>query len=199
MSEKIALVDMDGTLCNFDKAMRRDLVKLAGPNEPPPRMGKYDGMPDHIKARRELIKSQPGWWRELEPMEDGMHVLNLMETMGFDVHILTQGPRGTTSAWSEKVQWCVDHLGLVGDRYDITITRNKGIAYGRVLMDDWPEYGLAWLEHRPRGLLLMPDRPWNKGFKHPNCVRMTNLTRVFKALQAAFDREDGADLDLTWS
>lgn len=197
MSEKIALVDMDGTLCDFDGAMKRDLGLLASPGEPVHEGKDRKDWPPHIKARRNLIKRQPGWWRNLSVMQDGYVIVCAMRELGYRVHILTQGPRNTPSAWTEKVEWCQDVLGPVGDDYDITITRDKGIAYGRVLMDDWPEYGLRWLENRPRGLLLLPDRPWNQGFEHPNCVRMTSTHAAKAALQAAFDREDGAPLVLS--
>ena len=47
-------------------------------------------------------------------------------------------------------------------------------------MDDWPEYIKPWLEWRPRGLVIMPDQPWNQDFEHPQVVRHTddNLAEV---------------------
>jgi len=74
------------------------------------------------------------------------------------------------------------------------------MVYGRALVDDWPPYVEAWLEYRPRGLVIMPDRPWNQGFSHPNVVRAlgdpesgrnTNKEEIITRLQHAAEREDG--------
>jgi hypothetical protein len=81
--------------------------------------------------------------------------------------ILTKGPYNATSAWTEKVQWCREHIYYV----PITITEDKSLVYGKVLVDDWPPYVTQWLEWRPRGLVIMPDQPWNQDFIHPNVFR----------------------------
>jgi hypothetical protein len=80
----------------------------------------------------------------------------------------------------------------------VTISSDKSMVYGRVLMDDWPGYVVEWLKARPRGLVIMPDRPWNQGFEHPRMVRYygDNDGEVFEALKAAFVREDRAELVL---
>ena len=95
MSEPIALVDMDGTLCDFNGAMNRDLAKLAAPGE------MIDWSTDWCKARRQLIRRQPGWWENLKPIDMGLDVLDVLIKSGFQVHILTKGPFNTHSAWSE--------------------------------------------------------------------------------------------------
>ena len=51
------------------------------------------------------------------------------------------------------------------------MTQDKSFTYGRVLVDDWPDYVTSWLEHRPRGLVVMPAHPWNVDFNHPNVIR----------------------------
>lgn len=171
LAEPIALVDMDGTLADFDLAMRRDLRSLASPDE----VLLLDGTAElhdlerfgHWKARMALIKRQPGWWRNLPKMEDQFRVLNLMRLMHFDIHILTKGPWRTTSAWSEKVEWCREHT----PNASVHISEDKGLVYGKVLMDDFPPYILRWLTWRPRGLVIMPAQPWNRDFEHPNVIR----------------------------
>lgn len=186
MRDKVALFDMDSTLCDFDGAMRRDLESLAAPNE-----GKeftdiyYEKIP-HIGARRDLIKRQPGWWLKLERLQHGFDLLQVCKDIGFNIHILTKGPYRTTPAWGEKAQWCREHLPGV----PVTISEDKGLVYGRVLVDDWPQYFTRWLEWRPRGLVIVPAHPWNANVVHPNVIRYdgTNKDQVRKALQESFDR-----------
>lgn len=70
MSEYIALYDMDGTLCDYDTALRGSMERLRSPQERP-----YDGKPgdddpDYLKARANLIMSESfrimvGWWNGL--------------------------------------------------------------------------------------------------------------------------------------
>jgi 5'-nucleotidase len=55
----------------------------------------------------------------------------------------------------------------------VTITMDKGLVYGKVLVDDYPEYALRWLKWRKRGLVIMPNQPWNQGFEHPQVHRYT--------------------------
>lgn len=168
---KIALVDMDGTLCDYEGAMQRELQKLCG--------DEADIMDPQYKKIVDLIKQQPGFWRNLLVIPSGLKMVSLLKKMGFDIHILTKGPYRTISAWSEKVEWVREHLPDT----PITITENKGLVYGRVLFDDWPPYCEAWLKHRPRGLVIMPAYRYNKGLdeKYPGkIIRFTgdNLEEV---------------------
>lgn len=181
----LALVDLDGTLANYDKAMRESLAKLAGPNEP---IWEYsrDNEPDYIYNRQQLIKADPNWWKNLEKFQLGWDVLAVIRELDFDIMVLTQGPRKNANAWKGKVEWCLEHLPDV----DIDITRQKSGRYGRVLVDDFPEYIEEWLKTRPRGLVIMPAHPWNKDFEHPQILRYdgTNIEEVRTALMAAKNR-----------
>jgi len=51
--------------------------------------------------------------------------------------ILTQGPKKNPASWSGKKKWIDKNLG---QDVDITITRDKGLVYGKVLVDDYPGY-----------------------------------------------------------
>ncbi|MCP3102895.1 hypothetical protein LZ198_28860 [Myxococcus sp. K15C18031901] len=179
-SELVALVDMDGTLCDYQGAMLRDLERLRGPSEPP--LGaELDDTP-WMRARQDLIRSQPGWWTRLERWQAGFDVLAELRALEFELHVLTKGPIHSTNAWAEKLQWCQQHVPDAR----VTVTMDKGLVYGKVLVDDWPEYILRWLTWRPRGLVIVPAQPWNEGFSHPNAVRYdgTNLSQVRVRLEA---------------
>jgi len=173
--ELVALIDMDGTVADFDRAMQRDLARLASPGEMVPLLGPGGDMdPAWLKARKKLIKTQPGWWRNLPEHGTGMGVYAHLRDAGFTMMVLTKGPHTSTHAWTEKVEWCRHHIP---DAL-ITITEDKGLVYGKVLVDDWPNYGIRWLQWRPRGLLIVPAWSWNTLDKypeelHPNILRLT--------------------------
>lgn len=161
----IALLDMDGTVADWDGAVRRDLAKMQGPNDPPiPEvMDTFHGL---LKPRIDIIKSQPGWWRNLEPLPFGFHIKALLDTVGYNVQVLTKGPGKYPAAWGEKVEWCAKWLpGTM-----VNIVSDKSLFYGKVLVDDYPPYVLKWLTARPRGLVIMPWHPWNDEFEHDRCI-----------------------------
>jgi len=179
-AEPIALVDMDGTLCDFDGAMHAKLKELAAPGEYED-TDEYTHRP-HIQARWDLIKAQKGFWKCLEKFQLGFDVLGVLQELDFIVHVLTKGPVNTTSAWSEKAEWCKENIPGV----PVTIGMDKGLMYGKVLVDDWPSYYMRWLEWRPRGLVIVPAHRWNEDVNHPNCIRYTgeNLDDVRERLVA---------------
>jgi FMN phosphatase YigB (HAD superfamily) len=185
LKENIALFDMDGTLCDHDSALARDYNKIKSPEEPPHKPFS-DDVPEHVKDRRRLIRSQYGWWENLERLELGFNILDMAERLGFKIHILTKGPGSSPNAWTEKMRWIKKHVGDV----EMTITDNKGLVYGKVLVDDYPPYIESWLKWRPRGLVIMPAHNWNENFHHPNVIRCdgSNLDEVEKALKEAKER-----------
>lgn len=163
------LVDLDGTLADYHAAMKKGLEPMRAPEEEDVDWASYERRPPpHIEARMDLVKRQPGFWKGLQPVSDGFEVLHLIREVGFSLNVLTKGPKRTTQAWTEKVEWCQHYLPDV----PVTVTQDKGIVYGRGLFDDYPPYLLRWLEHRPRGLCLMLDQPWNRDFSHPQVVRV---------------------------
>ena len=188
VDDNIALVDLDGTVADFDSEMKRRLAPLSGPNEPD-YGDEYDDVPPYIKARRDLIKRQPGFWRELPTIDFGFDVVTYLRDVGFRINILTKCPKKNPMAWTEKVQWCVEHIPDA----QITLTESKTGTYGKVLVDDYPPYFLPWLKVRPRGLVIAVAQPWNKDATHPNVIRYdgTNLPQVMEAIDLAYKRVGG--------
>lgn len=195
----IALFDMDGSLADYEGALLRELEALRSPLEEPLIAGtlwEAEELP-HIKRRMSLVKSLPGFWYNLQPIQVGIDAIAICRKFGFDVQILTKGPRRHPNAWDEKVRWCQAHLGDL----DIHVTSDKGLVYGKVLYDDYPPYMVRWLEHRPRGLGIMPITASNKDFRHPNVLRWdgSNYQQFADALVAARDRGPGQELDVSWN
>jgi hypothetical protein len=186
---KIALLDLDGTCADYDKALTAEMAKIASPGDPP--YIKHSG-DTFMNARRKLIQNQSGFWRNLEKLELGFEVINVLKYVGFSINVLTQGPRKSINAWSEKVLWCQEHLADI----PITITQDKSLSYGRVLVDDFSPYFLKWLEHRPRGLVVCVAHPWNEMFAVGGEAYQSNIFRyngnnkveLLQVLQKAYDR-----------
>jgi hypothetical protein len=183
MIDRIALVDLDATLADYSGAIKRDLKLIAAPNEDLSILedDNHKEVP-YIKSRIKMIRSQPGWWISLEPLKSGFAVVELLKKHGFLIHVLTKAPNSVDAAWSEKVIWSKKYL----PEADITITPHKGMVYGRVIFDDHPDHIIPWLKHRPRGLVIMTDQPWNKELTHPQVVRYTgdNLDEVEDRIRA---------------
>lgn len=189
MSEgKIALIDMDGTLFDYEGQLRKDLAALMSPEEKMPD-DLWDESLTWIKERMNLIKRVPGWWRNLPKFQLGWDVYEEIDEIGFCCQILTKGPLSKSRAWMEKVDCIQDHFG--DDVIPNIVGESKGGSYGRVLVDDYVPYVEDWLKYRSRGLVIMPAHDYNKDFRHENVIRYdgSNLLEVSHALQAAYDRK----------
>lgn len=172
--DHIALVDLDGTVADCDGALKEAMEILRSPNEPSYADRYTDGTePAYIEARRKMVQRQPGFWRNLKKLPLGFEVVDELRKAGFQLHVLSKGPRKNGAAWGEKLEWSIEHLPDA----TVTVTGNKSISYGRVLFDDFPPYFLAWLKVHPRGLVICLAHPWNEKFKkggteaNPNVVR----------------------------
>jgi 5'-nucleotidase len=198
--DRIALFDLDGSLADFEGSLRARMNALRGPSEPEitenTMLHDIEQQNPYMRARMDLVKAQPGFWRDLEPLEDGFAVLGQAIRLGFAINVLSKGPTRLSSAWSEKHEWCLRQPLLAGA--DIHLTMNKALTYGLMLYDDFPPYMDAWLANRPRGLGIMPVRPYNRDYTHPNVVKWdgTNLHAVIRAMETALVRAAGAPLIL---
>jgi 5'-nucleotidase len=186
----IGLIDMDGTVADMASVYSKALASLRSPAEPSDThfLPTTRGEPAYLKARKDLIKSQPGFWRNLPRLELGFDVVQAMKELDYSLHVLSKAPLGIDSAWSEKAGWCREHLPGI----PVTVLdEGKHLVYGRVLVDDWPAYFMPWLAVRPRGLVVAVAHPWNDSVVHSRVIRYdgTNLAQVVEALEKAKARD----------
>lgn len=141
----LALLDMDGTLADYDASIRDAMFS----NRELQALG--------LDKARHLISAQPGFFLNLNPMPDGFLIMEGLRALGFSFHVATKGPRSKPLAWTEKLLWCDKYLPGI----PVTITSDKSLIRGDVLVDDWPPYVEAWLHANPNGLAIMPLRSYN--------------------------------------
>jgi len=183
-AEPIGLFDLDGTLADFDASMRRKLAALRSPGEDPAAETTEREEVPYMKERRRLLKSQPGFWRDLAPIPLGFQLLEEARAQRFLCQILSKSPRKIPAAAGEKIEWCIKHVPDL----PIVLSEDKGLVYGKMLCDDWPEYIERWLTWRTRGLVIAVAQPWNVGIDmkfSKNVVRFdgTNFRYVRERMQ----------------
>lgn len=185
--DKVALVDMDGTLCDFRGALDRDVARVLNGR------GEDVKVPACVIQEIEwLIRGTPGWYLNLKPLPLGFDILRMLQDIGFRIMILTKSSKHSINAWSEKAKWIDNNLP---PEVDVTVTMDKAGYYGRVLVDDYPNHFLRWMDKRPRGIVVMPTQAWNKGTsKRPNLHPVSSreeLEALRPVLEAAFERKGG--------
>lgn len=116
-------VDMDGVLCDFYTAFRRDLKK--DPNQPFP-------------------QSKYGFFADLEPIEDAIESFKKLQE-DFDVWILTRPSVPNLQCYTEKAYWLKKYFGeeLL---YKTVLAPNKSIVKGDFLIDDQTDFGQTEFE-----------------------------------------------------
>lgn len=196
--QNIAMFDLDGSLANYVDALVRDMIQLSSPDDDPITADNLYTLEkqQHIRNRMRLIKRQPNWWLDLEPIENGFTAMNIAKQIGFNIQILTKGPDKAPLAWKEKLEWVHRH---VNEQAGVYVTSgDKGLVYGKVLYDDYPDFMDSWLKNRSRGLGIMPVTTYNKDYTHPNVVKWdgTNVEELTFALTTAFNRQSGQSLCL---
>jgi 5'(3')-deoxyribonucleotidase len=180
MSENIVLLDMDGVVCDWKSRMERDLEDLLGPDK--------NRLPAITLTRIEyLIRRQPGWYLNLEPLPLGFFIAETLRGIGFSIMVATKASPQATNAWSEKVAWCLKHLPYA----QVTVSEDKTLLYGKILVDDYQKNADPWLKRRPRGYVILPDQPWNQGYEHPRVKRVRtpgDVAVLRPLLQEIFER-----------
>lgn len=118
MEKKKLYIDMDGVLCNYEKAHNEDL--LNNPRQPYP-------------------QSQWGFFAKLEEIPNAIESLRTLEKK-YDVWILTRPSFFNINCFSEKAQWVKEHIGF--DILKKTILcGDKSLLKGDYLIDDQSNCG----------------------------------------------------------
>lgn len=160
--EKFELfVDMDGVLCNTDKAMSDYLYMIKGV--------RYDwtfndnwwwtSWINKNEARNILL--QKDFFSNQEPMEDAIDVINKLYSEGHKIYFLSTPEYNEYCAF-EKNEWLVEHFEWYEENKHLVLTGNKKLLdeENRLLLDDSPN-NLKW----DKGLNICFDHLYNRDFK----------------------------------
>ncbi len=174
--DNIALLDLDGTVADWHGALDRDLKNLLGTECE--RLS-----PEALDRVKHLIRRQSGWYRNLKPIPLGMQIEKTLREIGFTIMVATKAKTHTPNAWTEKAEWCMEHL----PHAQVTISEDKTQIYGKILVDDYPKFADPWLKHRPRGIVIMPDQEWNQDYEHPRVHRVKTAKDVIALSSVLID------------
>ena len=159
----VVLVDMDGTIADFDSRA----YALMAARHPDVAMPVYKqrefplsrGLPAAQRPLLEVLFKEEGFFREMQPIEGAVAALNEMVAAGIDVRLCSSPLSSSPCCVMEKVEWAVAHLGKSWvDR--IILTRDKTLVRGDILLDDAPQAKSSSLE--PMWEHVYFDQPCNR-------------------------------------
>ena len=113
--QPVVLVDMDGTIADFDARVyalvteRHPEVKL-----PPFEQRVYPlsrGVPGSQRPLVTALFKEAGFFRELAPIEGAVEALHQMVAEGINVRLCSSPLSSSPRCASEKIEWVVAHLG----------------------------------------------------------------------------------------
>jgi 5'(3')-deoxyribonucleotidase len=107
---RVALVDLDGTVADWDSKMETELRLLESPIESVKWHVDFSDDESYLDYRRKLVKTQPGFYRNLEPIKLGFDIVELLRKIGFELVVLTKASEKYPETWGEKVEWAQRYL-----------------------------------------------------------------------------------------
>lgn len=159
----LILVDMDGTLADFESSFLR-LWRESHPDQPylerDERRTFYveHDYPQHVQHLIPPIYEAAGFFRDLDPIPGGVAALHDMEARGHEVFICTTPLRAYRYCVTEKLEWVERHLGHDWVRRTV-LTYDKTLVHGDILIDDKPRIkGAA----TPTWEHVIYDQPYNR-------------------------------------
>ena len=130
MNKLTIYIDMDGVLCNFEKA--------AG--EKPP-----SSLPPDLVLD----------FSTFEPMPGAIEAVKKLEDMGHDLFIATTPPWNHPTAWGQKRDWVEKYLPSL--KRKMFLTHRKDLLIGDILIDDTrfrgqPDFQGTWFHFGNNGM-----------------------------------------------
>jgi len=172
MNKKV-VIDVDGVLADFESAFcnafgheRREMVSLES---------RYPG-----KARQIYSFLNDAFvYKELQPIQLGLQIVEFVNKMGYDVHIVTGRPfglEGVTRTWLKKYDVQFDSFTL-----DTSKTGAITLLSPLCAVDDLLSVHKALLWHNIPTILVA--HPWND-YKAENIRRINTLDEFITSFKA---------------
>jgi len=156
INKKILYIDMDGVLCDFNKAVESHPLK-----------NKYKNRVDCI----------PGIYKDLDPIPGAIEAFEYLWD-AFDVYILSTPPWRNPDGWIHKKEWIEKHIPKAKRR--LILSHHKNLNKGDYLIDDshyrgQPEFEGEWLHFNT------PDFPnWASILLHFSGIMDKEIVAGFK-------------------
>jgi 5'-nucleotidase len=123
---KVIHIDLDGVAANFDKKME----------EVAPHIYLGDGPDYDIRSKMvdEVIRSIPGFFQEIEPIEGAIESINHL-FLNHEVYFLSSPVWAVPESFSDKRIWVEKHFGEKAKKR-LILTHRKDLVIGDYLIDD---------------------------------------------------------------
>ena len=166
------LVDMDDVLADFDgeflKRWRaRHPEKMFVPLEERKIFYVKDSYPKELQNLVEDVYLEPGFFREMMPVEGGVDAVKTMQQMGLEIFFCTSPLYKYKNCVLEKYEWVERHFGSEWVN-QIVLTRDKTLVKGDILIDDKPV--ITGAESVPMWEHVLYDRPYNRNIDRKRLV-----------------------------
>jgi 5'-nucleotidase len=116
--------------------------------------------PEELKPLVTAIIREPGFFRDMLPMDGAKEALTEMDTKGLEVFICTSPLSNYRNCVLEKFEWVDRVLGPQWVKR-IILTKDKTLVKADILIDDKPE--VTGVENAPGWEHVVYDRPYNGG------------------------------------
>ncbi len=179
----IALVDMDGVLCDLEGAFWDSWTGTIVPDAERTEFYLVDQLPVDERADAYRMLQQPGFFRSLAPIPGSLPgIQELAED--HEVWICTSPMPGSSYVLAEKQAWVEAELGRQWVPRMI-IAADKTAIQGDVLIDDKP---LITGAHSPTWKHLLYTQPWNRGSYGTHGLVVNGWGHVNRMLRSSYMR-----------
>ena len=132
MKKLTVLIDMDGVLVDFQSGIDWASEGEEYPEEIEEKYGGWDNVPSIFS--------------KMTPMPGALEAFEKLANE-HNVYIVSTAPWDNSSAWSDKRDWVVRHLGEAAEKR-LILTHHKNLVRGDIIIDDRTKRGVA--EHPGR-------------------------------------------------
>ena len=158
------LIDMDGVLSDFDgeflkRWRERYPDKFYIPLAERTTFYIKQQYPEELKSLVGEMMFEPGFFRDMMPVEGGREALLEMDAMGLEVFICTSPLSAYKNCVLEKFDWVNQVLGPQWVKR-IILTKDKTLVKADYLIDDKPN--ITGVERIPVWEHIIYDQPYNR-------------------------------------
>ncbi|MBR7830634.1 hypothetical protein KDK95_30310 [Actinospica sp. MGRD01-02] len=184
-NSRVVLVDMDGVLADFDRAVYETLMPTCPDIRLPTTSHRIRVQNPQYDAEIREVTSAPGFFRDLMPIRGALEGWQRLVDLGYHPRICSSPLVWHEACEQEKRAWLTQHLGPEAAA-EAHIVQNKCECPGLALIDDIPELtcGPAPWPH------IVFDHPYNRGSASPHRLhgwQDPNLGRILGKLISAED------------